>query len=207
MAERLRGVAERVVDRASVAAGDRVLDVACGTGNAAILAAARGAWALGIDIEPGLIAVARERALAEGLTVAWRVGDAAALPVPDGGVTVVLPVFGVMYVPDQAAAARELARVCTPEARIALAAWVPGRFMSSMGGALAPCARRPGCARGAARSARERRRVAPPGLPARGGSGRAALSGGRPYADGPIGWRTTGFRAARASSRRRTGVV
>lgn len=137
MAERLQGAARAATDLANVAAGDRVLDVACGTGNAALLAAGSGADVTGLDFEPSLLAQARARADAGGLTVAWVRGDAAELPFPDGTFSVVLSVFGVMYVPNQARAAGELARVCMSGARVVLASWVPGSFMPAMGGVLA----------------------------------------------------------------------
>lgn len=90
MAERLEGAAQRVVDRAAVTADDQVLDVACGTGNAALLAAKRSARTLGVDFEPRLLTLAQERADIAGAEVDWKVGDAAALPVPDAQFTVVL---------------------------------------------------------------------------------------------------------------------
>jgi SAM-dependent methyltransferase len=138
MAERLEDAARRVVDRAAITTEDRVLDVACGTGNAALLAAGRGARTTGVDFEPRLLAVARGRGGAAGLEVEWKEGEVGALPLPAGKFTAVVSVFGVMYAPDQAGAARELARVCAPEARLVLASWVPGDFMPAMGGVLAP---------------------------------------------------------------------
>src|SRR4051812_13728221 len=134
MAERLMPVSVRLADAAGVNAGDRVLDIACGTGNATVAAAARGAHAVGVDFEPALLALARARAP----EVDWLEGDAAALPVGDGEFDVVLSAFGVMYAPDHEAAAREIARVARPGARIALAAWTPGSLMPAMGGVLAP---------------------------------------------------------------------
>jgi len=137
MAWRLRPAAARVVEVADVASGDAVLDVACGTGNAALAAAARGASpVVGVDLEPALLAQAR--AAAPGVPVDWRIGDATALPVEDGAFDVVLSTFGVMYALDQRAVARELARAAAPGARIVLANWVPGSFLPAMGAALAP---------------------------------------------------------------------
>jgi SAM-dependent methyltransferase len=155
MAERLEPVARRVVELAEAGPGDRVLDVACGTGNAALLAAERGAGALGIDIEPALLVIARERAASrrgaarggEGGpgdagqaagSAEFREGDAAKLPLGDAAFDAVVSVFGVMYAPDHSGAARELARVTRPSGRIALAAWTPGSFMPRMGAALGP---------------------------------------------------------------------
>jgi SAM-dependent methyltransferase len=134
MAERLMPVATRLVEAAGVDAGDRVLDIACGTGNAAVEAAARGAHAVGVDFEPALLDVARSRAP----LIEWLEGDAAALPVGDGEFDVVLSAFGVMYAPDHEAAAREIARVARPGGRIALASWTPGSLMPALGGVLAP---------------------------------------------------------------------
>ncbi|HWI74233.1 MAG TPA: class I SAM-dependent methyltransferase [Baekduia sp.] len=137
MAFRLRPAAARVVEAADVASGDAVLDVACGTGNAALAAAARGAGpVVGVDLEPALLEQAR--AAAPDVPVDWRVGDATALPVDDGAFDVVVSAFGVMYAADQPAAAKELARVLRPGGRVALANWVPGSVLPAMGAALAP---------------------------------------------------------------------
>jgi SAM-dependent methyltransferase len=137
MAWRLRPAAARVVAVADVAAGDAVLDVACGTGNGALAAAARGgAPVVGVDLEPALLEQAREAA--PEVPVDWRVGDAVALPVDDEAFNVVLSVFGVMYAVDQPAAARDLARACAPGGRVVLANWVPGSFLPAMGAALSP---------------------------------------------------------------------
>jgi SAM-dependent methyltransferase len=137
MAWRLRPAAARLVEVASVGSGDAVLDVACGTGNAALAAAARGAGpVVGVDLEPALLELAR--AAAPGVPVDWRTGDAQALPVDDGAFDAVLSAFGVMYAFDQPLAARELARACAPGGRVALANWAPGGFLPAMGAALAP---------------------------------------------------------------------
>jgi SAM-dependent methyltransferase len=137
MAWRLRPVAARVVEVAEVASGDAVLDVACGTGNAALAAAARDATpVVGVDLEPALLELARDSA--PGVPVDWRVGDAVALPVDDAAFDVVVSTFGVMYVFDQPAAARELARALKPGGRTVLANWVPGSFLPAMGAALSP---------------------------------------------------------------------
>jgi SAM-dependent methyltransferase len=138
MAECLEPAARRLVDLARIDAADRVLDVACGTGNAALLAAQRGARVVGVDLEPALLDVARKRAAAAGARIGWQVADAVALPFPDGRFARVLSAFGVMYAANQAGAARELARVCEPGARLAFAAWMPDSFMPAMGAILAP---------------------------------------------------------------------
>jgi SAM-dependent methyltransferase len=147
MAQRLRSAARRVVERARVAPGERVLDVGCGTGNAALLAAARGAGeVVGVDVEPALLDVAAVRAAEVRAPIDWRVGDAAALPgVRDGSFDAVLSVFGAMYAADQAATARELARATAPAGgRVVLASWSPGGFLPAMGAALAPFLPGPG---------------------------------------------------------------
>lgn len=137
MAWRLRPAAARVVEVAEVVGGDAVLDVACGTGNAALAAAARGASpVVGVDLEPALLEQAREAA--PGVPVDWRVGDAVALPVDDGAFDVVVSTFGVMYAFDQPAAARGLARAVKPGGRVVLANWAPGSFLPAMGAALSP---------------------------------------------------------------------
>ncbi len=119
-------------------ADERVLDVATGTGNAALLAAQRGARVVGVDWEPGLLQVARRRADASGLQVRWLTGDVTALPVADASVEVVLSVFGVMYAADHAAAAGELSRVAASRGRVVLASWTRGSLMPAMGRLLAP---------------------------------------------------------------------
>ena len=138
MAERLEGAAQLVTDVAGIAAGDRVLDVACGNGNAALLAAQLGAQVIGLDFEPALLEEARARVERAGAAVTLVTGDATELPFPDEQFTAVISVFGVMYAPDQARAARELARVCARGGRAALAAWLPGSVMPAMGAVLAP---------------------------------------------------------------------
>jgi SAM-dependent methyltransferase len=138
MAQRLVPAAEAVVARAQIVPGERVLDVACGTGNAALLAAACGAHVDGIDIEPALLAIAGRRAREEGLSVHWHRGEAEHLDAGDGEFDAVLSVFGAMYAADHDAAAAELHRTCAPGGRVALAAWTPGSFMPAMGAVLAP---------------------------------------------------------------------
>src|SRR5436305_15136046 len=99
-AGQLLPAARLVVERAAPAAGDRVVDVGCGTGNAALLAAERGARVTGVDPATRLLEVARERAAARGLDADFATGDAAHLPVGDGEADVVLSVFGVIFAPD-----------------------------------------------------------------------------------------------------------
>src|SRR6188472_2695422 len=113
--------AERLVDAADLHAGWSVLDVATGSGNAAIAAARLGCRATGVDYVPSLLARGRERATAEGLDVALLEGDAEALPFPDRSFDAVTSVFGSMFAPDHAKAASELVRVTKPGGTIALA--------------------------------------------------------------------------------------
>lgn len=115
--------AEVLVEDAELSAGQSVLDVACGTGNAAIAAARRFTNVVGIDYVPELLDRARLRADAEGFAIDFQIGDAEALPFGDGVFDVVLSAFGVMFAPDQQRAADELVRVCKPGGRIALANW------------------------------------------------------------------------------------
>lgn len=136
MAERLRPAAAELIELANVDSRDRVLDIACGTGNAALIAAARADKVLAVDFEPELLAIARTRAKSSGLTVDWVCADALSPELPERAFSVVLSAFGVMYVPDQTAAAAALARASAPGARIALASWTPGSFMPAMGSAL-----------------------------------------------------------------------
>jgi SAM-dependent methyltransferase len=116
-------VADVVVARSGVGAGDLVIDVACGTGNAALVAAARRARVIGIDGAPRLLEVARERATAEGAQVEWRQGDLLALPAADHAADAVLSVFGVIFARDPGAALREIGRILRPDGRARISAW------------------------------------------------------------------------------------
>jgi len=124
-------VAELLCRAIDVHPGERVLDVAAGSGNAALAAARRGARVTATDFVPALLQVAARRAAVEGLAVDTEVADAQALPFPDGAFDVVLSTFGVMFAPDQARAASEVVRVCRPAGRIGLTAWTPGSVMAS----------------------------------------------------------------------------
>jgi SAM-dependent methyltransferase len=121
----LQLVGETLCEAAGVGADERVLDVACGNGNAALAAARRFALVTGLDYVPALLERARARAAADGLSLTLREGDAEDLPFEDGAFNAVLSSFGVMFAPDQERAARELARVCRSGGRIALASWTP----------------------------------------------------------------------------------
>jgi SAM-dependent methyltransferase len=124
-ADQLNPVSAAVVEGAAVGPGDRVVDVGCGTGNAAILAALRGAHVTGVDPAARLLEVARVRAAESGVSATFLQGDAASIPVGTAGADVVLSVFGVIFAADPAAAAAEMARVTAPGGRIILTAWIP----------------------------------------------------------------------------------
>ncbi|MFC7690668.1 class I SAM-dependent methyltransferase [Paeniroseomonas aquatica] len=113
-------------------AGERVLDVAAGNGNATLAAARRFAEVTSTDYVPALLENGRARAQAERLPVTFRVADAEALPFGDASFDVVLSTYGVMFTPDQAAAAREMLRVCRPGGRIGLANWTPEGFIGQL---------------------------------------------------------------------------
>ena len=118
-------MAERLCPAVDLRAGERVLDVACGTGTAALVAARHYCEVTGVDFVPELLARAEVRARAEGHDVDLHVADAQALPFEDDRFDVVLSVYGVQFAPDQQRAAAEVARVCRPGGRIGLASPVP----------------------------------------------------------------------------------
>jgi SAM-dependent methyltransferase len=112
--------------------GQRVLDVACGNGNASLAAARRFCEVVGIDYVPMLLDEGRERARADGLAVDFREGDAEDMPFPDASFDVVLSTLGVMFAPDQEKAAGELLRVCKPGGKIGMANWVPDGYVGDL---------------------------------------------------------------------------
>lgn len=116
---------EQLVEAANPRPGQRVLDVACGSGNVALIAARRYCEVTGIDYVPELIARAQQRAAADGVSVDFREGDAQALPVADDSYDAVLSVFGVMFAPNQERAAAELLRVCRSRGTLGIASWTP----------------------------------------------------------------------------------
>jgi len=128
----LQLVGEALCEAVDLRSTDRVLDVACGNGNAALAAARRFAQVTGVDYVPALLARAGARAAADGVTLDLREGDAEALQFPDGAFDVVLSTFGVMFTPDQERAARELLRVCRHGGRIGLANWTPDSFVGQV---------------------------------------------------------------------------
>lgn len=130
IAEQLLPAAEVVVESAGVSAGERVVDVGCGTGNAALLAAERGATVTGIDPAQRLLDVAAATARERGLDATFALGQAADMPLEDDSADVVLSVFGVIFAPDPQAAAAEIDRISAPQARARLAAWIPDDAIS-----------------------------------------------------------------------------
>ena len=125
VAAQLLPAAEVVVERAAIDPAERVVDVGCGTGNAALLAAERGAPVTGVDPAQRLLDVAAAEASERGLDASFVVGEAASIPLPDASADVVLSVFGAIFAPDPRAAADEMVRVLAPEGRLLLAAWIP----------------------------------------------------------------------------------
>jgi SAM-dependent methyltransferase len=132
VAARIVLVAEHLCDTADLHAGWRVLDVATGSGNAAIAAARLGCTVVGVDYVPALLERGRERAAAEGLEVELIEGDAEALPFEDSSFDGVTSVFGSMFAPNHRQAAAELLRVCRPGGTIALASWTPDGFIGEL---------------------------------------------------------------------------
>jgi SAM-dependent methyltransferase len=122
----------RLVDACDIAAGLRVLDVAAGTGNASLPAAARGAEVTASDLTPELLAAGRDRAEAQGLELEWREADAEHLPFDDASYDVVMSAIGVMFAPHHQEAADELARVCRPGGTIGLLCWTPEGMLGDL---------------------------------------------------------------------------
>ena len=124
--------AEEFIERLNLQKGERVLDVACGTGNLAIPAARAGAIVTGVDIAPNLVEQARARAAAENLECQFDEGDAENLPYDDAYFDTVVTMFGAMFAPRPEVTAAELVRVCRPGGRIAMANWTPTAFTGKM---------------------------------------------------------------------------
>src|SRR5215207_3560173 len=123
VARELEPVAEVVVAAHGPPDGLPLLDVGCGNGNAAIVAARLGAAVTGVDPEPRLLEAARARAEAEGLRIDWVEGEAAGMPLATGSFERIVSVFGVMFSPDHGRAVRELRRVAADGALLAMASW------------------------------------------------------------------------------------
>jgi SAM-dependent methyltransferase len=128
----LQIVGEALAEAADVRAGERVLDVAAGNGNATLAAARRFADVTSTDYVSALLDKGRERARAEGLSVSFEVADAEALPFDDGSFDVVLSTFGAMFTPEHARPAHEMLRVVRKGGRIGLANWTPEGFIGRL---------------------------------------------------------------------------
>lgn len=133
----------RLVEAAGVAQGARVLDVAAGTGNASLPAAATGARVTASDLTPELLDAGRRRAEAAGLELEWVQADAEQLPFDDASFDVVMSSIGVMFAPHHQAAADELVRVCAPGGTIALLSWTPEGMLGALFRTMQPFAAPP----------------------------------------------------------------
>jgi SAM-dependent methyltransferase len=139
-AEVIAALGDVIVDACGIAPGDRVLDVAAGSGNAAIPAALRGAAVVASDLTPELFEAGRKLAALHGATVEWEEGDAEALPYGDGEFDVVMSTVGVMFAPNHQASADELIRVTRPGGTIGLISWTPEGFIGQMFAVMKPYA-------------------------------------------------------------------
>lgn len=138
--------AEHFYGRLRIPMGARLLDVGCGAGQLALIAARQGAHATGCDIAPNWLERARKRALAEGLEARFDEGDAESLPYGSGEFDVVASLVGAMFAPDPDRAAKEMLRVCRSGGSVAMANWTAGGFIGEMFRTIA-------------------RHIAPPGMP------------------------------------------
>jgi SAM-dependent methyltransferase len=141
-AAQLAPAAREVVRRASLQPSERVLDLGCGTGNAALLAARTGATVTGVDPAARLLEVAQARAAAEAVAINFVPGDAASIPMTYASVDVILSVFAVIFAPDPNAGAAEMTRVLNPMGRIVLSAWLPTGVIYEMNSVAADTVRR-----------------------------------------------------------------
>jgi ubiquinone/menaquinone biosynthesis C-methylase UbiE len=128
----LQIVGESLCEALDLRAGEHVLDVAAGNGNATLAAARRWCEVVSTDYVPRLLERSRARASAEGLQVRFEEADAENLPYSDHSFDVVMSTFGVMFTPDQGKAAVEMARACKPGGRIGLANWTPASFVGEI---------------------------------------------------------------------------
>ena len=138
----MAGRASASSNASAVRAGETVLDLACGTGNAALRAALAGARTIGVDLTPELLVTARELATQAGVTVDWREGDVEDVPVDDASVDVVVSTFGCEVAPRHRVVAHEIARVLRPGGRMGLCVWpmdgTMGAIMRTIAGYLPP---------------------------------------------------------------------
>jgi SAM-dependent methyltransferase len=139
-AEVIADLGPALVGALEVEPGERVLDVAAGSGNAAVPAALAGAQVVASDLTPALLAAGERAARERGSTLDWQEADAEDLPYADGSFDVVMSCVGVMFAPRHEAAAAELTRVCRPGGRIGLIAWTPAGFIGQMFATMKPYA-------------------------------------------------------------------
>jgi ubiquinone/menaquinone biosynthesis C-methylase UbiE len=132
IARRFAPIHDELVARLDPHPSERWLDLATGTGDLALRAARAGAEVTALDLAPALLDLARGKAAAAGLDVAWTLGDVQALPYEDASFDVVASNFGVIFAPDAEAAARELARVCRPGGRLGITGWVRNEGLHSV---------------------------------------------------------------------------
>lgn len=128
----MEGSAREFYERLDIAPGSQLLDVACGSGQLALMAAKDGMEVTGVDIAGNLVQRAQARAQAEGLKVRFQEADAEALPFDDASFDVVVSLIGAMFAPRPELVARELLRVCVPGGTIAMANWTPQGFIGQM---------------------------------------------------------------------------
>lgn len=124
--------AKEFIESCGVKPGMRVLDVACGSGNAALHAARAGAEVTGVDIATNLVEQARTRAREENIRARFDEGDAEEMPYPDADFDLVVTMYGAMFAPRPEKTAAELLRVCRPGGKVAMANWTPGSFTGLM---------------------------------------------------------------------------
>src|SRR5438309_8977487 len=129
--------AEQFYQRLGIEPGTRLLDVGCGAGQIALIAARAGAKVTGCDIATNWLEQARTRAATEGLEITFEEGDAESLPYEDGQFDAVISMFGAMFAPRPELVAAELTRVCRPGGTIAMANWTPEGFVGQMFRAIA----------------------------------------------------------------------
>lgn len=128
----MEGGAREFYERLNIAPGCKLLDVACGSGQLALMAAKDGIEVTGVDLAGNLVERARSRAQAEGLTTRFEEADAEALPFDDASFDVVTSLIGAMFAPRPQLVAQELLRVCVPGGTIAMANWTPQGFIGHM---------------------------------------------------------------------------